>query len=93
MPRSSKRRTARKAGAISKDLFEAIEAERTQLRRAVSLMVAMRFALNYQDWIEDEADLDFADLAHLACELTRSAMNNLDAAKLPKPDTPPASGS
>lgn len=84
MPRA--KRPSMPAPTPSADLlFEAIERERSQLRRAASLMAVMHFALTYSDWVEEQVGpINFADLADLAYGLTYSAMDNLDQVRLKK---------
>ena len=68
------------------DVMDVIEEERRRLRRAHSVMVCARFALDYSDYVEDEWELDVADVVWVACALVREAMVNLDRAILSRPN-------
>lgn len=63
-------------------IIERVEVQRTQLRRAVSVLACARFALNYSDWIEDESGLDCADVVAVACDLVQVVMTALDRVNL-----------
>lgn len=67
------------------DVMDVIEEERRRLRRAHSVMVCARFALDYSDYVEDAWELDVADVVGVACGLVRQALINLDRAILSRP--------
>jgi hypothetical protein len=72
--------------AEAPDVMEVIEEERRRLRRAYSVIVCARFALDYSDYVEDEWGLDVADVVAVACGLVREALANLDGATLSLPN-------
>jgi hypothetical protein len=71
--------------ADAADVMDVIEEERRRLRRAHSVLVCARFALDYSDYVEDEWELDVADVVGVACGLVREALENLDRVTMSRP--------